>query len=347
MAVQYKDYYQVLGVKRDASEKEIKDAYRRLARQWHPDRHKDQDKSKAEDRFKEIGEAYEVLKDPEKRRKYDQLGAYWRDGAEFTPPSGWDDRFRTVFESTGRRGGGGRGRGSPFSDFFEMLFGADLGGFGGGGTPASFGAADGDDVEAVLPLELGEALHGGRRRLSLDVPALCSECRGTGRKGNRVCPVCRGAGETVTRRQIEVTIPKNVAEGRTIRLSGQGRPGIGGGRDGDLLLRVRFQPHPRFRVTGDGDVEADLKVSAWDAALGASTEAPTLDGTVSVKIPAGVESGTRLRLKGRGLPRAAGGRGDQYVRIMLTVPKQPDAETKRLFEEMQRIHGAGTGAGAR
>lgn len=339
MGVQYKDYYQVLGVGRDASEKQIKDAYRRLARQWHPDRHKDQDKTKAEERFKEIGEAYEVLRDPEKRRKYDQLGAYWRDGAEFTPPPGWDERFRTVFESGGRRGGRSGGA-SSFSDFFEMLFGADLGRFAGG--PASFsGAADGDDVEAVLDLDLEEALHGGRRRLALDVPALCPACRGTGAQGNRVCPACGGAGETVSRRQVDVAIPKAVAEGRTIRLAGQGRPGVGGGRNGDLLLRVRFKPHRRFQVVEGGSVEVDVKIPAWTAALGGSVDAPTLEGSVSLKIPPGVESGTRLRLRGRGLPRAGGGRGDQHVRVLVTVPKRLDSETRRLFEEMRRIQGGG------
>lgn len=339
MAVQYKDYYQVLGVERDASEKQIKDAYRRVARQWHPDRHKDEDKGKAEERFKEIGEAYEVLRDTEKRRKYDQLGAYWRDGAEFTPPPGWDERFRQGFQGGGHRGAR-RGGVPPFSDFFEMLFGADIGGFGGG-SGASFGAADGDDIEAVLELELEEALHGGRRRLALDVPSLCSGCRGTGTQGNRVCPVCHGAGETAARCQVNVTIPENVPAGRTIRLAGQGRPGVGGGRNGDLLLRVRFKPHRRFRVVEGRDVEVDVKVPAWDAALGGSVDAPTLDGQVSVKIPAGVESGTRLRLRGRGLPRATGGRGDQYVRVLVTVPKRPDPEMRKLFEEMKRINGSG------
>ncbi len=332
MSVKYKDYYETLGVSRSASEKEIKDAFRRLARRWHPDRHKGSDKAQAEEKFKEISEAYEVLSDPEKRKKYDELGAYWRDGSEFRPPPEWGEQFRDIFSRGGRTR---RAASSPFSDFFEILFGQ---GFADGAETFHFGAADGEDVEAVLEIGMREALQGGRRRISIDLPVLCDRCGGTGQQGGRICPACGGRGEVLRRRQVDVTLPPNVWPGRRIRLAGQGRPGIGGGRDGDLLLQVRIRPEPPFRLTDGGDVEVDLEVPAWDAALGASIEVPTLEGTVSVKVPAGSRSGSRLRLRGRGLPKPGGKRGDQYVRIVVTVPRRLDAESRRLFEELRRLH---------
>jgi curved DNA-binding protein len=260
MAVGYHDYYETLGVPRDASQDDIRAAHRRLARQYHPDVNKEPG---AEDRFKEISEAYEVLRDPEKRERYDRLGANWRAGQDVSDASG--------FEGFRRGGGGGfedirfdffgGGGADDFSDFFEGLFGRRRG---------AGSAARGADQEAVLELSLEEAARGGRRRLSLDG------------------------------RDLEVEIPPGVRDGQRIRLAGEGARGRGGGPTGDLFLRVRIRPDKRFRVEGR-DVYTDLPVTPWEAALGATVDVRTLLGTAQVKVPPGSSSGRRLRLRGEGL----------------------------------------------
>jgi len=294
MAVEYKDYYDVLGVARDASQDEIRRAYRRLAREYHPDLNTDPD---AEERFKELGEAYEVLSDPDKRGRYDRLGAQWR--AQKNAPGGAD--FEDFFAGQGF----GRDRGADFGDgvfseFFEQLF-------GDGAVPRPSGPLRGRDIEAVIELSLEDALNGSRRRLSL------------------------GEGHSVA-----VNIPAGVREGQRIRVAGQGAAGRDGGPAGDLYLLVRLSPHHRFRRQGD-DLQVDVRVAPWEAALGATVPVSTLTGTAQVRVPAGSSSGRRLRLRGRGLPKGDGERGDLYAAVQIAVPKHPSEEERELFERLAAV----------
>lgn len=306
--MKYRDYYQTLGVSRDATAADIKKAYRKLAREFHPDVNK---KPGAESRFKEITEAYEVLGDDEKRRKYDALGSNWKANQDFTPPPGWEHvRFDTG--GMGREGLGG------FSDFFEMFFGRGFGGgFGGGDfANADFGgrargarSARGQDVEAELEVTLEEAFHGARKSFRLQTE-----------EGPR---------------SYEVRIPAGVREGSKIRLSGQGGSGRGGGPGGDLFLVVKLAPHPYFTVTEDHHLETTLPLAPWEAALGATVSVHTLAGDVSMKIAPGAQGGQRLRIKGKGLPRGRGEFGDLYVRIQIVVPKELTPNERRLFEQLR------------
>jgi curved DNA-binding protein len=300
MPVAYRDYYEALGVPRGASADEIRRAYRRLARRYHPDVNKEPE---AEERFKEVSEAYEVLRDPEKRERYDRLGSNWRAGDDVSSASGFDDfgGGRGGFEDVRVSFGDGAGFGDV-SDLFEGLFGARGGrGFAGEGFTRT---RRGADIEAELELSLEEAAHGGHRWVALD--------------GGR---------------SYEVTIPAGVRDGQRIRLAGEGRSGSGGGPVGDLLLRVRIKPHPRFRLEGD-DLYAELPVSPWEAALGASVELKTLDGVAQVKVPAGSSCGRRLRLRGEGMPRASGGRGDLYGEVRILVPKRLSRAERKAFEQL-------------
>jgi curved DNA-binding protein len=291
MAVEYKDYYEVLGVSRDASQDDIRRAYRKLARRYHPDLNQESD---AEERFKDVSEAYEVLSDPEKRERYDRLGARWRAGEEVPD-------FEDLF---GQQGFGGDTRvefgDGAFSEFFERLF-------GGGGPSAATGPLRGRDQEAGLELTLEEALAGGKRRLTFD--------------GGR---------------SFEVNIPAGVREGQRIRLAGQGTPGRDGAPPGDLYLRVRLRPHPRFRREGD-DLYVDLTVAPWEAALGATVPVQTLTETAQVRVPAGSSSGRRLRLRGRGLQKRGGGRGDLYATVQVAVPKTLSDQERDLFEKLASV----------
>jgi len=301
--MEYRDYYEILGVGRDASQDQIKAAYRKLARKYHPDVSKEAD---AEARFKEVGEAYEVLKDPEKRAAYDSLGRNWKEGQNFRPPPGWDSGF----EFSGGFGGGG------FSDFFESLFGA--GGFGGGRAAGGYGPRPrrGEDHHARIQISLEDAYHGGSRQVSLNEPQYDAH------------------GQLVNRsRTLQVKIPKGITEGQKIRLSGQGSPGQGGGPRGDLLLEVGFAAHPRFKLDGK-DIRLNLPITPWEAALGTKLAVPTLGGEVELKIPPGSQSGQKLRLKGRGLPGSPA--GDQYVVLQLQTPPAQTEEQRQFYEEMAR-----------
>ena len=291
MAVGFKDYYEVLGVPRDASADDIRRAYRKLARQYHPDIN---DESDAEERFKEVGEAYEVLSDQEKRERYDRLGDQRRAGAEAPDMTDFEDLFGRAGFGSDVRVEFGEGR---FSDFFEGLFGEGAG-------AADGGPLRGRDREAVLELSLEEALVGGRRRLSLDDGG-----------------------------SFEVEIPAGVREGQRIRIAGKGVAGRSGGPAGDLYLLVRLRPHPRFRREGD-DLQVDLRVTPWEAALGETVPVHTLSGTAQVRVPAGSSSGRRLRLRGRGLPARGGGRGDLYATVQVAIPKELSDEERDLFEKL-------------
>jgi curved DNA-binding protein len=303
--VSFRDYYEVLGVPRGASDEEIRGAYRKLARTYHPDVNKE---AGSEDRFKEVSEAYEVLRDPEKRERYDRLGANWKAGEDVSGAEGFGG-------FGGGQGGFGAGQGgfgdvrvefgdgNGFSDFFENLFGARGPGRGRGSGFEGFSTRGGDH-EATLEISLEEAARGGHRKISL------------------------GDG-----RDYEVNIPAGVRDGQRIRLAGEGGQGAGGGPSGDLFLRVRIKPHRHFRLEGD-NLTVELAVAPWEAALGASVEVPTLDGKARVKVPAGSSSGRRLRLKGEGMPGAGRQRGDLFAIVRIVVPKKLSKREHELFEQL-------------
>lgn len=333
MAVKFKDYYQILGVPRTATEAEIKRAYRKLARKHHPDLNP-QDKA-AEERFKEINEAYAVLSDPEKRQRYDQLGPNWQAGADFTPPPGWEGT-RVRFGDFGDLGdlfGFGRGRGG-FSDFFETLFGGYRGPRAGPGF-----AMRGLDIEADIGLQLEEVHRGATRSLTLQVAERCAQCGGTGSRDGGRCSTCAGTGVIRRPKSLTVHIPVGMRQGSVIRLAGQGEPGAGNAPAGDLYLRVHLEPHRLFTLVGEDDIQLELPVAPWEAALGAKVTVPTLDGTVAMTIPPGTQGGQRLRLRGKGLRRRDGGSGDLYVKLKIVVPPQPTAAERELFEKLAATSG--------
>jgi curved DNA-binding protein len=298
--MEFKDYYQTLGVARDATQDEIKKAYRKLARKYHPDVSKEKD---AEARMKEINEAQAVLSDPEKRVAYDQLGQGNRAGQDFRPPPDWD----AGFEFSGR--GPFEGDGAGFSDFFSELFSRRR------GEGARF-QARGEDHHAKILLDLEDAYRGATRLITLRVPTVDAE-----------------GHVALTERSLEVRIPRGVHEGQIIRLGGQGNPGMGGGSAGDLYLEVHFKPHPRYRVEGR-DVYATLPLAPWEAALGASVRAPLPDGEVEVRIPEGSQTGRKLRLKGRGIPGTPP--GDLYLVLEVILPPAKTAKARELYQAMAR-----------
>ncbi|HKS09578.1 MAG TPA: J domain-containing protein [Pyrinomonadaceae bacterium] len=336
MAANIKDYYQTLGVKRGDSEDEIKKAYRKLARKFHPDLNPG-DKA-SEEQFKQVQEAYDVLSDPEDRKLYDQYGENWRavkSGAG-VPPPGYERAQRSTRPDTGDFNfdysgdfGGFRGGGGEGFDIFEEIFNRARGG-------RSVRRGRGRDIEAELELSLEEAHRGGRRTLQMQTAEVCPTCNGSGVVDGKTCDTCGGAGEVLRPKTIEVNIPAGVRDGSTIRLAGQGGAGSNGSEPGDLYLHIRLRPHPRFSVKGD-DLEVELAIAPSEAALGAKVEAPTIDGKVELTVPPGTNTGQRLRLRGQGLNKRKGGRGDEYVRMKIVVPKELSAEERRLYEELQRI----------
>jgi curved DNA-binding protein len=308
MAVKFRDYYEVLGVPRGAQADAIKRAYRELARKHHPDLHPAGERAKAAERFKEINEAYEVLSDPDKRAKYDALGANWKSGTDFTPPPGAGTGWRTATGPAGSGAAEWEDLGD-FSDFFASRFGRAGGGRGRrGGADGTRISIPGDDIEGELPVVLEELLRGGRRRVTVDG------------------------------RSIDVEIPRAAREGTTLRVAGRGGPGANGGPPGDLYLRVGLVPHSRYRVRGD-DLEVELPLWPWQAVLGGPVRIETLDGPVTLRVPPGTQSGRRLRLRGRGLPRADGGRGDLHAIARIVVPERPTAAERAAYEALQRAAG--------
>ena len=333
MPAKFQDYYQSLGVARGATQDEIQGAYRTMARKYHPDMNKE---PAAEAKFKEISEAYEVLKDPEKRKKYDTLGANWKQGQEFRPPPGW-----TGARPGGTRvdfGGGGRGGAAQgdFSDFFESIFGGG-GGMGGGG----FGNDDfaeamrggraagggggrgrraqprqGQTHEVEITISLADAFHGATRRISLS---------STDEEGDE------------STKNFDVRIPSGVTDGSTIRLSGQGGEGHSGGPAGDLLLKVNIAPDPRFRLdpAHKHTLLVTLPIAAWEAALGAKVPLATMDGEITITVPPGSASGQKLRIKGKGLPNKTGDHGDLYAELKIVVPKTLSDEERKAWEAIR------------
>ena len=298
--MKYKDYYKILGLERDAKEADVKKAYRRLARKYHPDVSKE---SNAEEKFKEVGEAYEVLKDPQKRQAYDQLGGNWKAGQSFTPPPGWEEIFSGAgFSGTGSTRSGFSSAdfsGSGFSDFFESLFG---GGFVHG-QHAGF-QSKGADQHASMSITLEEAYSGTNKTIRL-----------------------------ANGRNLGVKIPAGITSGKRIRLAGQGTAGMGGGANGDLYIEVQVLPHRVYKTEGS-DVLLDLPITPWEAVLGASVKVPTLAGRVQTKIPPGSQSGKKLRLKKRGLP--GNPPGDQIVTLQIVVPKAVTEQDKDYYQDMAK-----------
>jgi len=322
--MEYKDYYQIIGVERSATQDEIKRAYRKLARKYHPDVSKEAD---AEKRFKEVGEAYEVLKDPEKRAAYDQLGANWKAGQDFNAPPDWDAGFE--FGGGGFTGGGAQyssfneADAGAYSDFFESLFGQAFRQAGaqaqGYQQQAGF-HSKGSDHHAKILIDLEDAMHGVTRSVSLRVPVV-------------------DAGDHVItkKRTLKINIPKGIKQGQHIRLSGQGNPGLGQGKAGDLYLEIEFNPHSIYRVEGR-DVYLDLPVAPWEAALGANVKAPTPGGMVDLKIKPGSANGSKMRLKGRGIPASSANNsaGDLYVILKVALPAANTNDEKAAYRKMQQ-----------
>jgi curved DNA-binding protein len=333
--VEYKDYYKTLGVERSATQQDIQRAYRKLARKLHPDISKE---AGAEDRFKEVTEAYEVLKDPDKRQKYDQFGQAWKQasgapGGGAGPPPGWEQVIfgaggpgspgggRVEFDFGGFPGGGfgSAGGASGFSDFFEMLFGQRVGGAPGAAEAGPRGGgyrADwlrrGSDQEARIQLTLEEAAQGGERSITLTDPQ-------------------DGSQQTV-----RVKIPRGIRPGQKVRLAAKGAAGSGGGPPGDLYLNVDVLPHPRFRIDGS-DLHTTLSITPWEAALGGTAQLETLESPVTVRIPAGSPAGRKIRLRGYGYPQAKGGKGDLYAELDVVVPPQLSDRERELFEELAKV----------
>ena len=316
--MEFKDYYTVMGLARDAAPDDIKRAYRKLSRKYHPDVSKEKD---AEARFKQLGEAYEVLKDPEKRTAYDQLGQHWKEGQEFRPPPGWNAGAEHAGRSAPRgfQGGDG-GEGGDYSDFFESLFRQGFTTSGGtragaGGHRAGFSAA-GEDRHAKILIDLEDAYSGVTRTISLRVPEVDAQGQ-----------------VSYHEHQISFSVPRGIRAGQHIRLAGQGAPGVGGGGAGDLYLDVEFKPHLLYRVD-QRDVYLDLAVAPWEAALGADVEAPTPTGRVEVTVPPGSAAGRKLRLKGRGLPGSTP--GDFYFVLQIAVPASDSDSAKAFYEGMAK-----------
>lgn len=344
MSVKFKDYYEVLGVKRNATEDEIRQAFRKLARKYHPDMNPGD--QTAEEKFKEINEANEVLSDADKRKKYDQLGANWKNGAEFTPPPGWDGSrvyyrdYGDIFGNRGNRGAEGGFTsdegfgGGVFSDFFEMLF-------GGGSTPTGQRAPAGRrgrDTEIEIQLRLEEVHKGGRQKIKLQQKArACPACKGAGMIGANTCPACKGAGHVIVDKSFDINIPVGARNGTVIKAAGKGQPGANGGKAGDLLIKIKVQSHPVFTVSGD-DLTAEIPLTPWEAVLGANIEVPTIDGNqAEIKVQPGAQGGQKMRLRGYGLNKRGGGRGDYYIKLKIVVPKNPTEKEKALYQQLSEV----------
>jgi DnaJ-class molecular chaperone len=331
MAVEFKDYYKILGVDRKADDAAIKSAYRKLARKYHPDVNNGKD-----ERFKEIAEAYEVLSDPEKRRRYDTLGPDWQRYAQHPGgPQPGGPGFRVEY-----------GEGGDFSDFFRTIFG-DMGAreTAGGGFQDIFGEAfqrgrgrgrrRGQDVQADVGISLEEAFAGTRKTFSLELEEPCATCHGSGNVGGKPCTVCHGTGWQRVRRDVDVRIPPGVRTGQKVRVSGEGGGGTGG--RGDLYLVVSVAPHPQLERRGD-DLVYTLPITAPEAALGATIEVPTLRGNVSMKVPPSTSSGRTFRLRGYGMPRVkGGGAGDELVTVKIVMPTELTAAEGELYERLKAL----------
>jgi molecular chaperone DnaJ len=322
-----KDYYKILGVSRNASEKEIKQAYRRLARKHHPDLNPN-DKS-AEARFKEINAAYEVLSDTEKRKKYDQFGDQWEHAEQFAKSRG-QERVRWDF------GRGGKtfeyGDLSDFGDIFSSLFGDS-----GIGSRTRRGPERGQDIESPIEVSLEEAYHGSTRVIEFQIGEPCTACGGTGRVGNRACTICNGTGGKVSPKRLEVKIPAGVKDGSRIRIAGEGGPGRAGGNKGDLYLVTKVLPHKLFERKGD-DLYTEVPVPLATAVLGGEVRLPTLNGNLSLKIPPETQNGKVFRLAGKGMPQLGNANyGNMFAKAKVVLPTNLTEEERKLFERLRSL----------
>jgi len=321
-----KDYYQILGVSRNASEKEIKQAYRRLARKHHPDLNPG-DKS-AEAKFKEINAAYEVLSNPEKRKKYDQFGEQWEYAEQFAKSGGqervrWDfGKGSTTFEY---------GDLSGFGDIFSSLFGDS------GKGSRMRGPRRGQDIESTIEVSLEEAYHGSKRVIQLQTEEPCTACGGTGRVGNRVCTMCNGAGGKIIPKRLEVKIPAGVRDGSRIRIAGEGVSGRAGGKKGDLYLVAKVLPHKLFERRGD-DLYTEVSVPLATVMLGGEVSLPTLNGNLSLKIPPETQNGRVFRMAGKGMPQLGNSKyGNMFAKVKVVLPTNLTGEEKKLFERLRSL----------
>jgi curved DNA-binding protein len=337
--VQFQDYYEVLGVGRDASAEDIKKAYRKLALKWHPDRHKPDDREKAEEQFKRINEAYEVLSDPEKRTRYDQFGRNWQQGQEFNPGP---ENVRMTPEEFERQFGR-----AGFSEFFETLFGDQLRGtFDRRGTTHRRFRQRGADVRAELRLTIEDAIRGGKRRFEVPTLETCRRCGGVGFIDEHVCPSCAGMGRVHGRKTIDLAIPDELRDGMTMRLKGLGEPGEEDGEQGDLYLTLRLVSDSMYRVSGN-DVEGDVVVAPWEAVLGATVQVQTPTGLIALKSPPDTRAGARLRVRGKGLADGHGGRGDFFAVLRLALPPDLSARQRELLGEAANAGPSAVTGGAR
>ncbi|MCE3222726.1 MAG: cbpA [Nitrospira sp.] len=324
MATAQRGYYDILGIARNASADDIKKAFRRRAREFHPDLHTGAKKTEMEKKFKELNEAHEVLSDPDKRKKYDQYGQNWEQAEAY-------EKARQQAGPRGGHAGAGGGFSGDFGDIFDTFFG----GRGRGGGSPGF-AVDGEDLETDVELTIREVLNGVSRRIDLTERIPCKACGGSAIVRGRPCVVCGGSGTQTEKRTIEVRIPAGVQNDTRVRLAGKGQPGINGGKPGDLYLRVHIQPNGIFRQKGF-DVQVTLPVWPWEAALGAEVMAPTLAEPVKVKIPPGSKADSKLRLKGKGLPTASGDQGDLFLKLKIVMPTALSDEERALYEQLGRV----------
>lgn len=337
--MKFQDYYEVLGVPRDATDEAIKKAYRKLALKWHPDQHQGDSQESAEAKFKQISEAYEVLSDVEKRKKYDRFGESWEHGQEFEPGPGQRTMSREEFEAAFGGGGG-------FSDFFQEMFGGQFQrDFQGGPRRHARYAHRGADVRAELRLAIGDVIQGGKRSFEIPTRRSCPTCGGTGFLGEHVCPTCAGVGQVQEPRTVELSIPEGVRDGMKLRLKGLGEPG-GGGEPGDLHLTLKLEDDQAYRLTGD-DVEARVPLTPWEAQSGAKVDVRTPRGVVTVTIPPDTRSGKRLRLRGQGFSNGRGGHGDCHVVIEIDLPRDLDEKQKALLLELAASGAPTVRGGAR
>ncbi len=345
--MKYKDYYKILGVERGASEAEIKSAYRKLARKYHPDVNKEKE---AGQKFKDVNEAYEVLSDPQKRKRYDSLGSSWQEGADFTPPPGYEN-IHIDFGAgdfggfKGFQGFGGTGETGGFSDFFETIFAdffreargatrqrASYTGPGVQPPPQKPKKPEALDITQDLPVDLEDLMGSGTKAVKVTYMQKCKECSGRG----SYCYQCGGSGFSTVNKTLNVKIPAGVKEGAKIRLAGEGKTGQTG-KKGNLYLIVKYKKHPYFHPEGT-NIYADLDVTAPQAVLGTVAQAKTLHGMVKVTIPPGTQSGKSLRLKGLGLPKKEGGYGDHIAKVKITIPEHPSEKEKELYKKLAEIN---------
>jgi DnaJ-class molecular chaperone len=338
--MRFQDYYELLGVSRDASPDDIKKAYRKLAMKYHPDRNVGPGAAEAEANFKRISEAYEVLSDPEKRSRYDRFGEHWQHGQEFQPPPGQRTMTREEFEQA--FGGAG-----AFSDFFQSMFG-DLAARDLRGARARHPRYRhrGADVRAELELSPGQAIAGGTKSFEVPAEAACPRCGGVGFVANHVCPTCGGVGQVREHRQVELKIPADVRDGQMLRLRGLGGAGEHGGEAGDLLLTLRLRSDDVYRVHGS-DIEADVSIAPWEAIDGTKIDVRTARGTAVATIPAGTSAGAKLRLRGQGFADGRGGHGDVVLVVRLALPDGLTDRQRALLREAARAGPSSVRGGAR